>query len=419
MSTTASLKRQCLVWRRSRALVLALLAAGASRADGFEERSPAPRIRAELSVSKDGDPIIIDALMAGKPYRLLLDTGSTACGFDTAHRAALGRPIGKATLITGGDDRTVEMFAPQLLTIAGLQFRPRGALGCAATPLVERDGARVDGVIGMDVLGRLVVSIDFDAGKLRIYTSADSSMGTPVPMLCKRGKAGELWFVRAALGRNRTEDFLIDTGSTVEFSGGISQDVFDALSSDGELLHVPPASHGRAESILFAGGGSMEMRAARLHRLAIAGFTHEGLYFFRERNRSALGLGYLSRYTITFDFPKRVMYLRPGGRAAEADRCNRSGLLVEPRGDVMNARWVASGSAADVAGLKRGDAVLFVDGQNTRDLSASRIRRILGVGGDHEIQIARDGQRMTITLTVASTALDKNGSTKDGLNERP
>ncbi len=80
-----------------------------------------------------------------------------------------------------------------------------------------------------------------------------------------------------------------------------------------------------------------------------------------------VGGGVLKRFTATFDYVGKVMYLEPNGQASSdrPDGYDRSGMWINQKRDgsgyeVMDV--VAGGPAAE-AGLKIGDTILTLDGR--------------------------------------------------------
>src|SRR4029077_3478902 len=60
------------------------------------------------------------------------------------------------------------------------------------------------------------------------------------------------------------------------------------------------------------------------------GFAHYNVNFEPE-SYDGLGVGYLSRYVVTLDFPRRRLFLQKGRHYDRADQCDQSGLTIVMR----------------------------------------------------------------------------------------
>ncbi|MGH7135237.1 MAG: retropepsin-like aspartic protease, partial [Pirellulales bacterium] len=187
-----------------------------------KRRIEVPRVIAETAVDTDGAPIVVEVLMGGKKYRLLVDTGAGRSGFDVAHRAALGRPSGTTEVQTSAGSLVVEKFQPPLLELGRIRFQPRDEILCASIPITDASGRRVDGLLGMDVLGGLVLAFDFDGGSLRFLSAADGRFGRSVRLFRHPTGDPHCRLVRAYINGGKREDFLIDTGCVNMYAGGIA-----------------------------------------------------------------------------------------------------------------------------------------------------------------------------------------------------
>lgn len=96
-------------------------------------------------------------------------------------------------------------------------------------------------------------------------------------------------------------------------------------------------------------------------------------------------------------------------------RHGQLGITVKDRADHVDSGYgvsegavvvdVTAGSAADKAGIKAGDIILKVNGSVIRDAGHLRNRiGLLAVGQAAQIEIDRNGQRLTLTATVGPRA---------------
>jgi hypothetical protein len=355
---------------------------------------------AEFVVQKGGGPLIvpvtIDGTSAGLQwnkqvtYRMLVDTGAEHTCFDVVHRAMLGRPTGAVEV---SPTLQIETFSAPRISIGTLKIVPNDDVGCIDLAAVANGlGESIDGLLGMDVLSRLIVSIDFDAGRLRFHRAADRAFGLRIPLTWGDRKRGSA-FVRAAVG-NSTINFLIDTGGVDTFSGTLEPRSYAQLASARRLVTIRSGN-------VFTVGGLAETKFARVGSLSLGGFMHERL-ILGQFSFNCLGLAYLSRYHVAFDFPNRVMYLRPGKAFARADDYDLSFLAVSRARDAVMVANAYHGGAAAKAGVKNGDIIFAIDGQSTRQMSLFVFRRFLHVEGRHVLDVERNGSREQIVLVLKS-----------------
>jgi hypothetical protein len=120
-----------------------------------------------------------------------------------------------------------------------------------------------------------------------------------------------------------------------------------------------------------------------------------------------LGAPFLSRYHVRFDYANRRLTLfdDAGNQDAIAD-FDQSGLFLTTGGtramDRLVVRRVVSGSAADRANVRPGDALLTVNGRSVTELSLVSIRRILRGGSGQVVRLTllRGRRRLSPTITL-------------------
>ena len=79
-------------------------------------------------------------------------------------------------------------------------------------------------------------------------------------------------------------------------------------------------------------------------------------------------MGFWSRFTATFDFPGKRVFLAKGDRYGQADRGDYGGLVLARKGDIIVVDAVLRDSPAMEAGLREGDVVLRVDDSTANEM---------------------------------------------------
>jgi hypothetical protein len=325
-----------------RAIAIVVLCLGADCGIAQVASTGAPVVRAEFDIGRQPEVIVVPVSIQGRIFRFQVDTGSAYTTVSDKLRSLLGRARDEIEVVTAiGRARRQGYDAP--LMLLGTERLARGGV----VYLVHDDATA--GTLGMDVLDRFVLSLDFDAGTLRILDHADRTLGTEVRFRRFQGVP----LMKAMLNREEQEEFIIDTGMAGEETGLLAPALFDRQVEARNLLVV-----GRTE--IGTSSGSRWTPIGPIASIAIAGYKHSKPLFVRS-TINALALRYWMRYTVTFDFPKSVMYLMPSKGFARRDSCDQAGIELAKMGQHVVVRSVVPGSPAYNAGLRAGDEVIAID----------------------------------------------------------
>ncbi len=136
------------------------------------------------------------------------------------------------------------------------------------------------GILGIECLKHYVIQLDFQAGKMRFLDSKQlnvAQLGKPFPLGLSFYR--QLFTHHPGLAGGKSTRLLIDTGWSED--GSVEKDALKGHAS-GSWAHFPECVwDGQAYTDLNIGT--------------------EG---------NILGLGFLARHLVTFDFPRRIMYLK-------------------------------------------------------------------------------------------------------------
>ena len=349
---------------------------------------------AEFTVERDGAPLVIPVTMEvaapGAPsgrrwstFKMLLDTGAPCTLFDVAHRKELGAPVRRSVMRSPFGALEIDIFQTPRMRFDRIEVQPRGGVACLdlrhAMDIIHE---KIDGVLGMDVLFAMVVSIDFDEGRVCIHRAADPAVGRPVPIDRNSGKFAGCPVVRGAVADRPPMEFLVDTGGSGMFAGGIDGPTYDRLTDD--RLIIPSWRTREAKFV----NGNVQVKLGRSRAFAIGDDVHRGLIFGR-LPICALGLGFLSRYFVVFDFPKNVMYLRPGKGFSRPDHLDLSAMEIARFASSVAVLSLTEGGPAATAGIRKGDQILTIDGTEVEKTTVMAIRRVLSETGHHRLGIRR------------------------------
>ena len=254
---------------------------------------------------------------------------------------------------------------------------PRPYVTCGHLASFGGHFLRADGVIGLDVLIQQIVQIDFDNGKIRFLRSVPKDAGDrfEITSLQKRPRARAVT-IKAQCGDGAAEDFYVDLENPDEIS--IRSPVYCRLFETKQLRRVHDEStFGNFRFGLCRVGIASSFSMGRFRTMNVRTIVN---------GDNIIGLEYLSRYTVTFDFPSGFMYMRPGKQFDRAAGIDVSGLYAKWMRNSLVVSHCETGSPAEEAGLQEYDVILAVDGQPVCPESQSTFRR----------QIRQEGRTLRI-----------------------
>lgn len=359
-----------------------------------------PSGRATLPFRLINNHIIVDARIDGKgPFPFLVDTGGHDILTPATVRTLGLRPIGATPSFGAGEQANTSGYVRIARIDAGgavltdqtiitLDFSP---------PAVE--GLTLGGMLGVEFFERFVVRIDYGAKTItfidprRFDAREQASAGTGIlfdfydhmPQV-----AGTI--------DGRPARFDIDTGSRSDVTftrpfvekAGLRAAYPDGVTiTDGWGVGGPARSYVVRSRSLSLGGVTVDGPIAALSAAKAGSFADEG-------SDGNIGSGLLKRFVVTFDYPRRRLYLLRLARPdADTGRFDRTGMWINRQESGFEIMDLADNGPAATAGLKKGDVVLAIDGRDVASLSLSDARSMLKtvpVGRPLPISYRRDGK---------------------------
>lgn len=319
-----------------------------------------------FKVATDGDLLLLPIDLKGKRYWFALDTGASIGLYDTSFRPMLGDPVKSERIRGPGEYVTVPVFRSLEGKVGKLSLPTDSECFCIDFAKVrEIGGQEVYGCLGMDFLRKHVFRIDFDRGELTFLAKVGSNAGERIPIVFQGNDPYVMMEIRGLVGKNR---FHVDTGCSGFISGHLREKSFETLNKLGVIRLDSPIHH---ETWV----GKRIERIGYVNSVSLRGFVHDDL-IFTESNHDVLGLGYLSRYVITFDFPNSAMYLKKGLRFNRPDARNRSGLVIRRIKGSIQVVSVDKDSPSAKAGILPKDVLLSIDDINSSEISLFSIVRL-------------------------------------------
>jgi len=236
--------------------------------------APAKQLPAETSMNKDaghGGHLNVMISLDGEELPFILDTGAPVTVLDKSLEPKLGKSHGTASIrLADGVKQKTGIFAPPKLYLGKTSLMP-GNFICT----YDFKGHPM-GILGMDHLQHYCVQLDFAVGKMRFLDPSKlntNELGQCYPLTFKNGYP---CINHSGLAGNNT-NLLIDVGCNVDGAMSKGTNEFDGM--------YLPECHWNGQAYT---------------NLIVAAISHANL----------LGLRFLGRHLVTFDFPHQRMFLK-------------------------------------------------------------------------------------------------------------
>jgi predicted aspartyl protease len=251
----------------------------------------------------------LEVLVNGKPARLVLDTG--AAGIVLSHPAAerVGltrvadatvRGIGDNAKLTGGFRAIAQRFQ-----IGGVEYRD-AVISVADQSFIGIE----DGLIGSNVLGEFLITLDFAAGKMRLDPLAgyhpgdqfgDRTVSPQMENATRVFRFGHLLLVPARVGNATNRMFVLDTGAaSTLISRELAAAVGNVNRDDKTALR---GVNGKVGDVYQTGNLVLEFAGFEQKNLGMTAFdTWELSHRLGTEISGFLGLPVLDLFTLTIDY---------------------------------------------------------------------------------------------------------------------
>jgi hypothetical protein len=260
-------------------------------------------------------------LDSGEDLLFMVDTGSPRTYLNKSLEPKLGKRLGTKSVTWGFYGKREDGLypAPALyLNNTRLQLGSQvetDALGTkyGSTPLM--------GILGMDCLRHYCIQLDFAGSKMLFLNSDDlkkQDLGEAYRLYTVAGGV----FIYADLLDQKQVFFRVDSGLVGGVDLMLKPDLFESEMGGkhpfGQANTNFISSNARGHSHDFEIANQPVTAWARLPRLQFGGKAYTNVFVAKDTaefasHENIIGLRFLARNLVTFDFPNHTMYLKPGG----------------------------------------------------------------------------------------------------------
>lgn len=395
-----------------------------SGCQSVESKAVAPlEVLAEFEIQDGLNQIILPVKFQGEEYQFVLDTGSTYTVFDNSFKDKLGKRFlwPKKATAAHGKKVEVEFFRAPHAYLGPLNLKDSFLIGvCNLDQLIARENRKFQGIIGMKFLKNHIVQIDFDNGKvtffkgkkdidifffLRSKENKHPEWGEPIPLKTKLFSG--LRYIRGKLLDDTSADFMIDSGwgSPDSLKSSLFEKVHCNLTSG--------TKHGSMSTTAVKSLNFGKLKV--IERFSVGSFEYKN-NFFQKSNKSILGLSFLSRHLVTFDFPNHKMYLKKGENFNKPASINISlyqfNLNIRKSGDNIIAFEIDPNGLAYRKGIRQKDILLKVNDQDVSSLGVVEFLEFLS-----QLSVPKDGA-LTFTFKRGDDIIEVSFEKSDIVTEK-
>jgi len=369
--------------------------------------------RVDIPIEIHNNLIVVPVILNNQlPLKFIIDTGvRTAILTQKVYSDILNLSYTRKYSLSGpGGQKLVDAFITSNVT-----FDMPGVHGQGHSMLVLQEdylelknsmGTDVHGILGYELFSRFVVMIDYEAKKMTLiqpdYFKPKKSYQA-LPIRIEDTKPFVELKISVRDSSEMTAKFLVDTGA----SHGL------LIEEDSDKRLRMPEKH--ISSILGRGiAGIITGKIGRTKSLKIGNYELNNLitsfpddYAYRDsvgsksyspRNGS-IGGDLLSRFTVIFNFPGEMMYIKKNASFKKKFYYNLSGLTLRAKGlklreyEISDVRGKTTAAAA---GLQVGDVIVSVNGVNVADYELSYVNNFFNSkpGRKIRVEIMRKGVKM-------------------------
>jgi len=263
------------------------------------------------------DAIILPVKIGTRTYKFAVVTGATFHVFDKSLRKHLGKRLQTAMI----EGVRVGVFAKPQMFVGKTELTAGQSIVMTDLAAIRKVlGAKISGFLGIDMFRSDVVRINFDQGTVTFLRPAirpRRAWGTRHRVAMRFGNSPTL---KLAIGDVVQPVWcLVNTGNSS--TGHLNRSIYTKLKKTKRLRHF-------GSNVVVTAGGVLSHEEGELTELQFAGIQIRSLIFSSTEGHCMIGLGFLKRFHVTFDIPRKAIYFVPGKRVKDPDLKDRCGMYL-------------------------------------------------------------------------------------------
>ena len=383
----------------------------------FEKPAEIKYFKFENGMSATGIPLVYSpfclllrvSVNNSPPALFILDSGAGGTLLDADYAASLGlKQDGSVNVIGSGEVSRAGYLRNVTLGLQGMKFQIGTVMSTPLTELRNSSGLDIKGMLGGDFIRNFVVDIDYQKRMLNLFDPDDyqyKGAGRPLEIRVE----GNTALTRGSLlmsGRNPIEGlFMIDTGADEPiFITRVFNESQKLIRPDNGSKKISSAGIAAKSNNLILQLDAFQLGDFTIKRPTASIFLDAEGIAANEDIAGGVGLGLLKRFRVIFDYSHQAMYLEPNSHFMDSFEQDLSGLdWNEPtpgRGSLL-VQSVEEGSPAALAGLKKGDELIEINGKPVSTFQSEEIEELFKKRAVYQIRFKRDGVLATTKLDLS------------------
>lgn len=365
----------------------------------FAEAKPAV-----MPLEPIGTAVLVDVEIDGHgPYRFALDSGSSDV-IDSGLARELGLPVVGAFHGRGAGERPVDVGLTRVASLGVGDLTLRDQLLRVVSLDFDLNGAKpaYRGLIGFELFDRLIVRLDHELKQLTLSE----------PTGWRYGGDGKLVPFRFH-GRVPVTDGVLDLVPgrfTLDTGQGNSLTLYRPfMESAGIVNKYPP----KFTTVVAVGvGGTITAGVARAHMLKLGPVDVASPVVYLSEQRAGafadpavagnIGEGVFERFNVTFDYGRRQAFFERTPHYNDGDSLRLMTLKRDVGAGGMRVLSVLPGGAAADAGVRVGDLIEMIEGNEARSMDYWPLRRLFSraPGTRLRLRIRREGRVFDLVVVL-------------------
>ena len=307
------------------------------------------------------------------PFHFLLDTGAGGVTLSADVAEQLGLHVGDAGEGQGVGEKTVPEGQAQIaqLQIGDLAFADMETDVMDLSDAPQVFGAKpFDGIIGLPVFERRVVKHDY-VHRVLTFTAPDTFDYAGAGVIVRFERPRQIPVVAASLD-GVAGNFGVDTGarSSLLLYGPFCAQNNLQEKYGAKLQGVTGWGIGGPVRSLLARAGTLQLGEVTVRDLVIRLSAQKTGLTTSSAMAGLIGPDVLSQFDVTFDYSRTRIIFEKNKNYGRRDSYDRAGIWMgqAPDGKHFTAVDVIAGGPGADAGVKAGDQILAINGENTANL---------------------------------------------------